>query len=330
MCAATALAEPDVRSADGELTEKGKLILGGKGFGEKPSARPVLFADFEKNIDPSAGGDRKKWDLIENMEWAKEGPEGSGCARGIAGAGTWTFCVKRDAWSREGSKVYVFRRQRMNFTISDQSQNWKIWRMWPDSRSYPNIYAAAHNGRIFVENIGQESGFWGRLNVPTLDWSNEEIMFQASNLNVKDGVFWFRCNGVDLARGSVMTRSTKSDSYMARNYVVHGVTANKGKWSPPWIQSNRIWVDEVYVDTTWSRVMLGDKPLRKEGRTWEIQIPVKWTDTSIELEAHPGIFKAGQSAYVFVFDAEGNSNEVGFPVRIGENHPAIAQATAKK
>ncbi len=320
-------AEPNVNDADGDLTEKGKLILRGKGFGEKPHARPILFADFEKDINPSSGGDRKEWDRVENMEWAKEGPDGSGCARGTAGAGTWTFCVKRDAWSREGEKAYVFRRQRMNFTISDQSQNWKIWRMWPEDGSYPNIYAAAHNGRIFVENIGQESGFWGRLNVPTLDWSNEEIMFQASSLGTKDGVFWFRCNGVDLARGGVMTRSSKAMAYMTKNYVVHGVTANLGRWKPPWVVSNRIWVDEVYVDTVWSRVMASDKPLLKQGRLWEIQIPVKWTDTMIELEAHPGIFKPGETAYLYVFNAEGKANDVGFPVRIGKNHPAVASAT---
>lgn len=325
----SALAEPNVNSADGDLTEKGKLILGGSHFGDKPHARPLVFADFNKDLNPSAGGERKEWDRIENMEWAKEGPDGSGCARGVAGAGSWTFLVKRDAWSRDGEKAYVFRRQRMNFSVTDKSQNWKIWRMWPENGSTPNIYAAAHNGRIFVENVGGESGFWGRLNVPELDWANEEIMFQASSLNVKNGVFWFRSNGVDLARGSVMTRSSKAMDYMTKNFAVHGVAANPRRWSPPWIMSNRIWVDEVYVDTVWSRVMLGDKPLRKEGRLWEIEIPVKWTDTSIELEAHPGIFKPGQTAYLFVFDAEGKSNEVGFPVRIGENHTLVARAAAK-
>lgn len=326
LASGTATADPHVRAVDGDLKEGAPFGVRGDGFGEKRDARPVLFADFEKGLSPNPSGRKKKWDRIEHMAWAKQGPDGAGCAVAADGSGAWTMMVWRDAWSKEGEKAYVFRRQRLNFTVTNESQNWKVWRMWPDDGSTPNIYAAGHNNRIYVENVGQESGFWGKVYVPTLDWVNEEILFQASDNGIKNGVFWFKCNGVDMAQGTVMTRSPQAPAYMTKNFVVHGVAANTGRWSPPWSRDNRLWVDEVYVDTVWSRVMLGDKPLRREGRVWEIEVPVKWTDTAIELQAHPGIFKPGQTAYLFVFDSKGRSNEVGFPVRIGPNPPVVAQA----
>jgi hypothetical protein len=318
-------AEPRIQGAEGSALEGDKMRIKGDGFGEKPNARPILWADFEEGLKPSKGGQKKSWDKVENMEWGKYAIENKGCAIAADGSGVWTMAVDHDYWSKEGTRMYIFRRQRMNFTISNpQSQNWKIWRMWPNGVRYPNIYIGA-NGLVDVENVGGKGGFYGQTYVPSIDWMTDEIFFQASNLGVKDGAIRVRCNGVDMASGAVMSRSAKSPAYMSRNYVVHGVAANLGRWSPPWSPSNRIWVDEVYADNSWSRVMFGDKPLKRETRVWEIQIPSRWSDTEIELEAHPGIFTEGQTAYLYVFDSENRSNETGFPVVIGQNAMTLAR-----
>jgi len=313
---AIAIAEPKIRDIEGTAEAGSTLKIKGDGFGDKDNARPILFADFEKGLEPTDQGEKKKWDGIQNMEWSKEGPMGAGAAKGSNGKGAWTLGVDRKYWTKEGERSYIFRRQRLNFVITDQSQNWKIWRMWPEGENYPNIYMSSSNGRVYVENVGEESGFWGNLNVQSMDWLNEEIFFQASSMNIKDGVAWFRCNGMDMARGSVMTRSIKAPAYMSRNYPVHAVVANPDRWSPPWNPGNRVWVDEVYVDDSWSRVMISDKPLRKEGRKWEIFVPTAWNRGEIEVTVNAGIFRPGDVAYVFVFDSENQSNEIGYPILI--------------
>lgn len=314
-----AVAAPKISAAKGTATHGARLLVQGDGFGEKTKARPILFADFSQGIQPSPKGESPKWDKIENMVWAKEGVNGKGCAKAADGSGKWTLGLDHEYWSKEGAYCYVFRRQKLNFTVTDQSQNWKIWRMYPKEVNYPNIYMASNNGRVYVENIGQESGFWSRFNVETTDWVGEEIFFQASSTDIKNGVVRYQCNGVEMAHGSVMTRSTKAPDYMTRNYPVHGVNANPDRWSPGWLNTNRMWVDEVYVDTTWSRVMLGDKPLRREGRKWEIEVPVRWSNGEIEIVVNAGVFKPGETAYLFVFDSNDNSNETGYPVTILEN-----------
>lgn len=323
-------AAPSLSSVEGPVEPGKTLRIRGEGFGEKKRAEPLLFADFEKGLDPTPKGVKRKWDSIQSMEWSKEGPLGAGAAKAADGSGKWTMGINHRYWTKEGERSYIFRRQRLNFMITDKSQNWKIWRMWPEKGNYPNIYMSSSNGRVFVENVGQESGYWSSFNVQTTEWVNEEIFFQASSLNVKDGICRFQCNGTEMASGTVMTRSLKAPEYMVRNYPVHAVVANPDRWSPGWLPSNRVWVDEVYVDDSWSRVMLGDKPLRREGRKWEIQIPVKWADNRIDVTVNAGVFRPGETAYVFVFDANDEANEIGIPVVVGGNTASVAWKSGKE
>ena len=64
-------------------------------------------------------------------------------------------------WTDNGQRFYVFKNVRQNFLITDNSQNWKIWRAWASSAgTYPNIYIGSNNGRVYVEGATQEPGFW--------------------------------------------------------------------------------------------------------------------------------------------------------------------------
>jgi hypothetical protein len=314
---ARVFAAPHVAGVRGTANDGATLVVYGDGFGEKKAAAPIIFADFEKGLDPNPESRNRSWDAVQNMTWAKEGPDGKGCAKASDGSGTWTMAADHKYWSKEGEKAYIFRRQKLNFMITNDSQNWKIWRMWPKTTNYPNIYMSSNNGRVYVENVGEESGFWGSFNVQTTEWVGEEIFFQASNTGIKDGIVRYQCNGTEMCGGSVMTRSLKAPEYMERNYVVHAVAANKDRWSPSWLDTNRVWVDEVYADNAWSRVMMGDKPLKREGRKWEILVPKRWAKNEIEVLVNAGVFKPGETAYLFVFDSNNRSNETGWPVRIG-------------
>src|SRR5438045_386603 len=113
--AANLLADPQIKSTDGDLTEKGKLILRGEGFGRKDPAKPLVWADFETSLDPSNQGLRQKWDQVHDMVPAAGGFNGGHCAQGVPGSGNWTLGVDYDAWTRDGQKLYVSRRIKTNF-----------------------------------------------------------------------------------------------------------------------------------------------------------------------------------------------------------------------
>jgi hypothetical protein len=123
----------------------------------KAPAKPYLWADFDASLSPSHHGIQSGWSQIENIEWSADGVSGTGCAKGatvdpsLGGSVAWSLRTDYDSWTRDGQRFYIYKKQRQNFSITDKSQNWKIWRMWPaGGRGYPNVYAAANNGRVYV------------------------------------------------------------------------------------------------------------------------------------------------------------------------------------
>ncbi|MGH9160547.1 MAG: hypothetical protein ACRD2X_11270 [Vicinamibacteraceae bacterium] len=74
---------------------------------------------------------------------------------------------------------------------------------------------------------------------------------------------------------------------------------------------------DMYLDTTFSRVMLGNASTLEDSTKREVQSPTKWSDSSITLSVNLGIFNEGETAYVYVVDSNGNVNEKGYPIRVG-------------
>jgi hypothetical protein len=308
---------PLISSVNGRLQPGGSLTINGSRFGDKYPVAPYVWADFESSAAPNPVSVRSSWDQIENMEWSTEGFNGSRGMKASNGGGIWTMRADFDSWSRDSQKLYVFKKQKMNFKVTNDSQSWKMWRMWPNNHGYPNVYASAHNGRVYVENIGTESGFWGSFRTNSTSWVTDELIFQASSApGVKDGLLVIRQNGNEKARGSLITRSAAAPEFMGVNYVVHGVAASRGSWSPSWNDGNRLWVDDVYVDTTWSRVMIGDASTYASCNNLEVQIPTAWSANSITVASRPGAFNKGARVYLYVFDKFNRVNETGYPLAI--------------
>ena len=313
-------AAPTITAVQGTFGDHQMVTVAGSGFGSKNPAGPLVWADFNQGLNPSSGGVKRVWDQNENMIWSpNEGVGGTGCAKAADGNGLWTLRCDYNAWTADGQRAYIYKKEKLNFLVyQDRGQNYKTWRMWPVGNGYPNIYTSASHGRIFVENVGSDGGFWASIAEPTTDWSTQEIIFQASTMDQKNGHLVMRYDGRVVADGPLLTRSSVAPAYMQWNYPVHGVAANGSTWSPPWSSSNRMWDDDVYVDTTWSRVMLGNANTFAACNRLEIQIPTAWNDGSISMMARTGTaFSQGSTAYLYVFDRDGNVNAQGFAVRVG-------------
>jgi hypothetical protein len=177
-----------------------------------------------------------------------------------------------------------------------------------------------NNQRYYVELNG--TGVWTTAYKNPTNWVTQEIIGKASSgLNNADGMVSLRWDGVECARGSkLVTRATTYPAYMSCNYVVHGVNANPQQWSPAWSYNNRIWADDVYVDTTWSRVLLGDSASYTACRKLEIQIPKTWSTSSITFISNPGAFAPGARVYLYVFDSNGSVNPTGAAINVGRSY----------
>ena len=88
--------------------------------------------------------------------------------------------------------------------------------------------------------------------------------------------------------------------------------------------------DDVYFDNTRARVEIGNVSSWEACTHREIQLPTAWSDNSITITVNQSSFKDGDTAYLFVVDADGNVSN-GYPITIGggggepqDNPPSVS------
>ena len=326
---ATVHPAPTISSITGTFTDGGSVTVSGTGYGTKSPAAPIRWAPFSSSSDASSLGQGTSWNQIQNVSWVSgSGYGSSGGMQGTAGSGTWTMRVDASGfnWNDNGQKWYVFRRAKQNYIVpTNATNNQKNFRVWPaGGTGYSNLYWSIQNGRIFVENIGgsTDSGFWASgVNPNTTNWYAEEIICQASSSSgVKDGTLKLMRDGTQRANGNIISKSAAAPAGWVSMYPLHIVIANKGQWTgPAWSTSNNTWFDDVYVDKTWQRVMIGDASTFANSRKFGFIVPATWSDTGMTgtLQIHSNDFPAQTTAYAYVFDTSNAPNSAGKAFVIG-------------
>lgn len=320
---ACAHAAPSISSITGTFEQNGVVVINGSGYGTKAQPKPLIWAPFDSGINPSALGVNATWNRNQNVVWQSNGGFGNGGgAAGVAGIGVWTLGTSyASGWNAYDQKMYLFRRQRMNFLITDPSQNWKAWRNWPASYDgYPNMYDAYNVALLNVEKISGAAVYGSQINPNTTTWIQEERLVEASSANgVKDATYVHRINGVQKASKLTITRSASYPNLIVGNYVAHGVLANKGSWTPAWSNSNQEWWDDIYLDDTWQRAMVCESATFANCRKFGFVIPSAWSNTQItgQVALPQGDFLPGSTVYVHVFDTSNAGPSSGFQKFVG-------------
>jgi hypothetical protein len=82
--------------------------------------------------------------------------------------------------------------------------------------------------------------------------------------------------------------------------------------------------DDVYIDYTRSRIVLGDAPFYEDAAHLEMQIPTYWTSDAIRFTANTGSFAEGESVYLYIIDENGSvsNNGEGIEVSISSSSDA--------
>lgn len=73
-------------------------------------------------------------------------------------------------------------------------------------------------------------------------------------------------------------------------------------------------IDDIYFDSTLQRAVIGNAPSLEKVTHYELQMPKKWTDREITLNARKGSLKDIESAYLYIFNSEGIANTQGYPI----------------
>ena len=330
------LAAPAITSVSGTINEAQTVTITGSGFGVKSPAKPYFWAPMEGSANPSSLGIVTAWGGMNDMAYAAGcGPAGGGCLQGDAGNKIWTAKVNATgdfSWAAPGQKAYLYRKLKTTFSVfSPVAINWKSWRVWGtilETGATTSIMDGVWNGSFAMDHT-VESGdsLWpidGPCGFGTVgQWNTNEILLR-SNTNAVgkgDGFFLYRTNGANC--GEVPYESYNGTRYLKlwdasqtvklqEFYAVHGVKANH-TMAP----TDRYSADDVYLDTTWSRVMIGNASTLASSTQIEIQIPTAWSSNSLTISSYPGQFNSGQTAYLYVIDSNNDVNANGYPITIG-------------
>jgi hypothetical protein len=202
-----------------------------------------------------------------------------------------------------GGKLYVALWRRVTYDV-ELGDNWKWLRLWPNDaqENYPNWYWGKPPGAgtgYYTEKCGTVHYSQGPVPGPT--WQLEEYLFKvASGPGAVDGY-------LQMIQGGVIKHTNAQWETTCSEYP--GSFGGSINWQDD--PSNfdpaagsAVFKDDLYLDTSWSRVYLANDADYALATHRELQPPSAWEDGQIAITQNFGSFASGEPVYLIVVDNE--------------------------
>jgi hypothetical protein len=314
-------ATPAVTGVSGTISDGSSVTITGSGFGTKSVAKPLIWANFDSgSLNPSSLGVMTSWTGNNglSLNTNNQPPNSTYTVYGEYGGGQEgpDFRIDYNYYQ----KIYVFFKRYRDFAPPNPL-NLKFFRIWPVSGGATNNFFAAfltnadpnRVGRCYTENTGEDYSDSYQGSVYTEDvWQTEEFQWsQNSAVNASDGTWQFWRDGISVQdRNDLRGRSSAQQGNITRLYTDNYAGGSGGIYLPP--NGSRVYMDDVYVDNTWSRVIIGNSNTLSGSTQREIQIPSAWSDSSVSVTLNQGSFSDLNSVYLYIVDSNGAVNANGY------------------
>ena len=308
-----AWAQPSITSRSGTFTSGQSNTLTGTGFGTKGGTnanKPLIWADFEASIDPTSLGHLTAWSENTNLVLNSGAPQYGLSAQNVVG--TWSPGVASFSFGRvhSVSTLYIAARRYYDFTMT---ANQKFFRIF--SSGSGDMVASTSNGGICFDEIcttqaGRFDGFTPIANA----WQKEEFLWRKATTqdcggtNIGDGYYeWIR-DGVR-EQGLIDTLISELAATYGQGTGIRILDnfTDSGNLPP---DGSKVYMDDLYVDDTWARVVLGNASTLSASTVREVQIPSAWSATSITITVNEGSLTSGDR-WLYVIDSS-NVASAGF------------------
>jgi hypothetical protein len=320
-----AYSAPVVTSASGTFTNNGSVTLTGSGFGTKSTAAPLVWDNFEAGATGTkiltANATIGKWDTGSGYDVGVYSTEqahaGSKSAKLSTAGGAYNLSL-----AKNGSfpTLYMDWRVRVHYN-SIPTRNWKPWRLYgAGDTMQANAVIMCNSSGLSVEPPTPTSFWWDSMPFGQDTWQHYQVVLrESSGAGKADGVVKQYIDGVLKSdHTGVVTRSTSGHWEQIR---IGHYWASDGVTECPANAGANIFVDSVYIDTSWNRVELGNSSTYAASTHREIQVPQTWADGSVKVTLNTGNFQSGSTVYIFVLDSNGNVNASGYPIVLGNSTP---------
>lgn len=113
------------------------------------------------------------------------------------------------------------------------------------------------------------------------------------------------------------------DRELLASIDISAVSVYEGKWSPTIAllgfngklqEFQRTEIDDIYMDRQFGRVVIGAQSKFSDLKSYELQLPTKWSDNSLEFQLNLGAIDPVQPFYAYVINEAGEVNEYGYPL----------------
>jgi len=330
-----AYAIPSIQGVSGSLVDGGILVISGASIGSKTPAAPLLWDNVE------SGSASVAWTQLDAgiSIYSSTGQlaNSAHCFRMDKALQTTYNMLKTQEIT---SQLYTFVKRKYAYDMTHD--NHKFFRLWQsgvddgyvknsvvfsylDGYDNPKYHMRQGEG-VFVnpENpipswiVLLSLDLWPQVDV----WQTDEFFIQLeTGIGVYDGVMGYRLNNSD--HRSWATNRGNFDVH--QNYPYTDIYVDNYSHDHPLGNGpDYYYVDDVYIDTTWTRVMIGDDPVFDDCVSLEIQIPTAWNSGTgeISITLNQGAMDSLEGKYLFVIDST-NTPSSGYLLSESSDQPAI-------
>ena len=330
--AASAGAQPVVGGASGTVAHDQTITISGSSFGSKGAAAPHVWENFNDGSASALNAHGvTRMNNADNLRHANSvfnarvdfkasAPNGDHGYYSYEGqtASRWfvQYWVKLAPNWQWGTTSYG--------GGNDGMANVKFFRMFPTgSRNYTNAGYSYHGFGDSILRFSENAGdnYISRslkTLLPVNQWHSIQVEFgENSGAGAANGRLrlWIDGQLVDSTDSFVTNAASDGAAINKRPYIIGFFDS----WPSSDAAVSNMYAScaDIYVDSTFSRVEIGNAASYGACTRREIQIPTSWSNGSITARVNQGGFTGGQQAYVYVVDANGQVNASGFPVTIG-------------
>lgn len=333
LAANCAYGAPAITNVSGAVSQGGTITIVGNGFGANPSPAPIYYSNFESYPVGTPAVDTGLSDLNGNLGSLEPYVDDTHSVSGTKALRVNYPLNHNGAFPEVGlgklnlTEVYVSAWIYWEHTAGSGGGVLPIFKLVraeanPVYHGYPGFYDTIRpneDGAIVATDQGAISATRvvtyadARNAEPTAGaWHKISYYFQLSTPGVANGVFESWVDGV---RNADITNDMllPAGSTAAINNVISPID---GMSNYGYSNSYSLWVDDFYVAATQARVELGDASTLPACKVRYVQPASSWSDGSISATVETNTFPPGTTAYLYVFDADGNVNSQGYPVTI--------------
>ncbi len=322
-------AQPTI--TDVQVTTSNGLIqlqATGTGFGARQSIAPLLWDDFESGTpgkliasQPARIG---TWDSGAGSEYVTYSDLRPFAGNKSARHDFTTYYNASLAKNGTFPKLYIDFWARPEMIAPPC--NWKVWRLYGDNDLLQIDWVFFNTSSSDnVVDPAFVNAYWGHLPYKDSTWQHYQVVYQESTPGGSDGTLIHMINGeIDGANSSSLKTRTVS-SHISEVRLGHFWSTDhlQGCYSPGAV----VYIDNVYIDTSWTRMEVTDQPTYSASRARAVQLPMAWSDSTATATANLAGLPTSGKLYVYVFDESNRPNKSGFPISItaGVTPPPLAK-----